>query len=362
MADNRTMEKMLQAPTEGYGDAIVVPDILAENFKIRTGLLSLIQANQFHGFKKLHQINTFYKGLNEHEQDSLNAAADGNLLTSTTSSGSSSSMDARIDKLTDIISNLVETFNKKMTTPATVKAVEETCVTCGGAHPYYDCIATDSDTSSACVTMGTYNQGGPQNLASNQMGPPGFPPVQNNNQNCFNQNQRNNVNRGNNFQGNQGFQAQTNHALNFQAHNNQVQNGFSNEFVHYMKTNDDNMRIMRSQMNNMISSSGPLPSNIIANPRGDLKAITTQSGVSYDGPPIPPPFSSVPKVVERVPEVTKDTVRPSTENIQPLANTIKKDTAYLRQNFTSNHEDIKTNLSYQWRPILRIYWWFIKDS
>nr|GEY99098.1 reverse transcriptase domain-containing protein [Tanacetum cinerariifolium] len=51
MADNRTMEEMLQAPTEGYGDAIVVPDILAENFKIKTGLLSLIQPNQFHGFE-----------------------------------------------------------------------------------------------------------------------------------------------------------------------------------------------------------------------------------------------------------------------------------------------------------------------
>nr|GEW95740.1 reverse transcriptase domain-containing protein [Tanacetum cinerariifolium] len=61
------------------------------------------------------------------------------------------------------------------------------------------------------------------------------------------------------------------------------------------------------QMQNS-SGSGSLPSNTISNPRGDLKAITTQSGVSYDGPPIPPPFSSLPKVVERVPEVTKDTV------------------------------------------------------
>nr|GEX78716.1 reverse transcriptase domain-containing protein [Tanacetum cinerariifolium] len=64
--------------------------------------------------------------------------------------------------------------------------------------------------------------------------------------------------------------------------------------------------------------SGSLPSNTIANPTGDLKVITTRSGVSYDGPPIPPPFSSLPKVVERVPEVTKDTVQPSTKNIQPL--------------------------------------------
>ncbi|GJZ90269.1 reverse transcriptase domain-containing protein [Tanacetum coccineum] len=65
------------------------------------------------------------------------------------------------------------------------------------------------------------------------------------------------------------------------------------------------------------SGSGLLPSNTVANPIGDLKAITTRSGISYDGPPIPPPSSSLPKVVEREPEVTKDTVLPSTENIQP---------------------------------------------
>nr|GEW91177.1 reverse transcriptase domain-containing protein [Tanacetum cinerariifolium] len=80
-----------------------------------------------------------------------------------------------------------------------------------------------------------------------------------------------------------------------------------------------NMMASFFQMNTASSSgSGLLPSNTIANPRGDLKAITTQSGVSYDGPPIPSPFSSLPKVVERVPKVTKDTVQPSTENIQPL--------------------------------------------
>ncbi|GJU08493.1 reverse transcriptase domain-containing protein [Tanacetum coccineum] len=65
------------------------------------------------------------------------------------------------------------------------------------------------------------------------------------------------------------------------------------------------------------SGSGSLPSNTITNPRCDLKALTTRSGISYDGPPIPPSSSSLPKVVEREPEVTKDTVFPSTENIQP---------------------------------------------
>nr|GEY28604.1 reverse transcriptase domain-containing protein [Tanacetum cinerariifolium] len=304
MADNRTMEEMLQAPTEGYGDAIVVPDILAENFEIKTGLLSLIQANQFHGFESNNPndhirsfnritstlkfrelpndaiklmlfpyslegaakiwyekepprsilawgdlvskfVNHFFPpsktthlknettrftqkfeetfgeaGLNEHEQDSLNAATGRNLLrktprdalniienkskvrysrnkpvafkVSTTSSGNSSSKDARIDKLTDTISNLVETFNKKMTTSAKVKAVEETCVICGGAHLYYDCIATNSNISSACATTGTYNQGNTEfcpHVATNyRASPPGFPPVQKN-QNGFNQNQ-----------------------------------------------------------------------------------------------------------------------------------------------------------------------------
>ncbi|GJT46917.1 hypothetical protein Tco_0955632 [Tanacetum coccineum] len=60
------------------------------------------------------------------------------------------------------------------------------------------------------------------------------------------------------------------------------------------------------QMNTASSSgSGSLPSHTIANPRGDLKAITTRSGISYDGPPIPPPFSPLPKVVKREPETQK---------------------------------------------------------
>nr|GEX76209.1 DNA-directed DNA polymerase [Tanacetum cinerariifolium] len=60
-----------------------------------------------------------------------------------------------------------------------------------------------------------------------------------------------------------------------------------------------------------LSSSSSLPSNTIPNPRNKAKAITTRSGISYDGPSIRPP------VVEKEPEVTKDTKLPSTENIQP---------------------------------------------
>nr|GFA95251.1 reverse transcriptase domain-containing protein [Tanacetum cinerariifolium] len=46
---DRTMEELLQAPTEGYGEAIAIPEILAENFEMKTNLLQLVQANKFHG-------------------------------------------------------------------------------------------------------------------------------------------------------------------------------------------------------------------------------------------------------------------------------------------------------------------------
>ncbi|GJU46820.1 reverse transcriptase domain-containing protein [Tanacetum coccineum] len=64
-------------------------------------------------------------------------------------------------------------------------------------------------------------------------------------------------------------------------------------------------------LGNTNQTSSSLPSNTIPNPRNEAKAITTRSGVSYDGPPIPPP------VVEKESEVTKDTELPSTEDIQP---------------------------------------------
>ncbi|GKD15324.1 hypothetical protein Tco_1199731 [Tanacetum coccineum] len=52
MADTRPMQELLQAPVEGVGEAIVVPAIVADNFKLKTGLLSLVTASQFHGFER----------------------------------------------------------------------------------------------------------------------------------------------------------------------------------------------------------------------------------------------------------------------------------------------------------------------
>ncbi|GKA85785.1 reverse transcriptase domain-containing protein [Tanacetum coccineum] len=107
------------------------------------------------------------------------------------------------------------------------------------------------------------------------MGPPGFPPpnVQNNqNYNRYNQNQG----RGQNF--NQGNN-------NFQAPNYQAQVGPSN---------DKSPRF------------SSLPSNTVAKPESDVKAITTRSGVFYDGPMIPPTPSPLLKEVERETKAIKD--------------------------------------------------------
>nr|GEY33919.1 reverse transcriptase domain-containing protein [Tanacetum cinerariifolium] len=375
MVDQRIMAQLLQAPTEGYEDAIVVPSITSKNFELKHGLLTLVQNKQFfghdkedphahiryfnkitstlklpnrfdesfseacdrfkdllracphHGFLELHQLDTFYNALNSKDQDSLNSAAGGNFLdkmpreclaiieskskvhysrnklvfVKVSINTSTSSISPDVAKLKDMVKVLLLDKKNQNQALATVKAVEESCVTCGGAHSYRNCPATDvnvyRDNIQEFVSQASavnYNQGNTSYrflMISNQIQPPGFPPVPNNqnvqlnqrnNQNHFNQNQ----NRGNNF--NHGpvyqpsvFQPPTYQVPAYQAPAPQTQ-GVS-KFV--------------NSNNASTSSSGTLPSNTIANPRSDLKAITTRSGVSYNGPQIPPSPSFLPKPV-----------------------------------------------------------------
>nr|GEW83299.1 reverse transcriptase domain-containing protein [Tanacetum cinerariifolium] len=256
MAD-RTMEELLQAPTEGYGEAIVIPKILAENFEIKTNLLQLVQTNKFHSFERDNphtHISNFKR------------------MTSAL-------------KYKDVPNDAI----KLMLFLYSLEGAARICY-----HPL---------------------------MMSNQIRPPSFPPVPNNhnvqlnqrnNQNRFNQNQ----NRGNNF--NHGpvyqplvFQPSAYQAPAYQAPAPQTQGVSKEDFLAYVKANDAVMRNMQNQLANLTdlliefmnsnsaspSSSGTLPSNTIANLRSDLKAITTRS------------------------EVTNDTVTPpnnrSTEDIQP---------------------------------------------
>nr|GEY63992.1 reverse transcriptase domain-containing protein [Tanacetum cinerariifolium] len=60
MADNHTMTQMLQAPIEGYEDAIVIPPINANNFELKQMLINLFQSNQFTGKQDPHNHLRFF--------------------------------------------------------------------------------------------------------------------------------------------------------------------------------------------------------------------------------------------------------------------------------------------------------------
>nr|GEV21754.1 reverse transcriptase domain-containing protein [Tanacetum cinerariifolium] len=220
MADQRTMVELLRAPTEGYAEAIVVPPILAEQFKLKYSLINMMTSDQFfglertilmitsvdlvskfineffpssrttnlrneisnfqqrfdesfheawdrykdllcacphHGFTELHQLDTFYNALNPADQDSLNYVADGNLLERRTQDVLTIIENkSKIAKLTHAVNKQTSAVTTAMTAilkqfqatppPAFVKAVEEICVTRGGAHPYYQCLAVGGNT------------------------------------------------------------------------------------------------------------------------------------------------------------------------------------------------------------------------
>ncbi|GJU54070.1 reverse transcriptase domain-containing protein [Tanacetum coccineum] len=124
----------------------------------------LLRACLHHGFSELHQLDTFYNALNSNDQDSLNSAAGGNFLdkmprdclriikskskvrnsrnkpvvAKVSSSTSTLEISSEVSELKDMVKALL--LDKKNQSP--VKAVEESCVTCGGAHSYQTCPAT----------------------------------------------------------------------------------------------------------------------------------------------------------------------------------------------------------------------------
>nr|GEZ41860.1 reverse transcriptase domain-containing protein [Tanacetum cinerariifolium] len=133
MTDQRTMAQLLQAPTEGYEDAIVVPTITADNFELKHGLLTLVQnkheawdrfkdllrACPHHGFSELHELDIFYNALNLKDQDSLNSAV--GVSTNTSTSGISPD----VAELKDTVKALLLDKKSQNQSPATVKTVEE---------------------------------------------------------------------------------------------------------------------------------------------------------------------------------------------------------------------------------------------
>nr|GEU98760.1 reverse transcriptase domain-containing protein [Tanacetum cinerariifolium] len=243
--------------------------------------------------------------------------------------------------------------NSFVTPTAPIKAVEEVCVTCGANHSYNQCPLTrgndflvfhDNIQQFQAAGVGNFIQNRNQNV-SNQMCTPGF--NQPNQQNNQSRNQGNNFNQNQNRQNNQGvvYQNRPQQALNYQATaqqntvthskfeaytnpNDANMNNLQLKFDNFQKNQQDfqkkfeqkqddfqnqMMNFMQNLYNNKPSSSSSLPSNTIPNPKGEAKAITTRSGMTYTEPSIPPPG-----VEEQEPtEETTDTELSSTKDIQP---------------------------------------------
>ncbi|GJY22955.1 reverse transcriptase domain-containing protein [Tanacetum coccineum] len=285
----------------------------------------LLRACPHHGFTELHQLDTFYNALNPADQDSLNSATGGNLLERSTqdvlmiienkskvhnsrnksivsqvksSDGNSSS--SYIAKLTHAVNQQTSAVTTAMTailkqfqaTPplASVKAIEEICVTFGGAHPYYQCLAADGNTFSEYRD----NIQGYISAAA--------APIQQNQSVPLNELEKikkmNDVNI-------KAMQAQINNGKN--ELRNQMQSSIQASMSN--QTNElKNMMASFFEMNTASTSGmGSLPSNTVANPKGELKAITTRGGLVLDGPTVlmPPPFIN-PEEDERVEETLTD--------------------------------------------------------
>ncbi|GKC05434.1 hypothetical protein Tco_0997044 [Tanacetum coccineum] len=305
-------------------------------------------------------LDTFlHMVLNPSDQDSLNSAAGGNLLERSAQDvlkiieNKSKLHNSRNNPIVSqvkiinvdsseiasvVASAMTAMFKQHQVTPApaSIKAIEESCVTCGGAHSYRQCPATDGNTflgyhdniqgyvSAAAVNYNQGNTGYCHLSVANETRPPGFAqPYEQNNQNRYNQGYNQN-------KGNSSYQAST----------QQTQVTTLSKLEKFKKTNEASMQAMRNHIGNLkselrnemqatmsnqtnelknmmasffqintASSSGSrsLLSNTIANQKGELKAITTRSGIVLDGPSVlmPHPFINQ-KEDERAEETLTD--------------------------------------------------------
>nr|GEZ20364.1 reverse transcriptase domain-containing protein [Tanacetum cinerariifolium]GEZ20378.1 reverse transcriptase domain-containing protein [Tanacetum cinerariifolium] len=327
MADQRTLAELLRAPTKGGSPSVArkrtpmrsiltwenlvskfinefFPPSRTTNLRNKISnfqqLFDLLRACPHHGFTELHQLDTFYNALNPDDQDSLNSAAGGNLLERRTqdvltiienkskvrnsrnksvvsqvkSCDASSNSSSEIAKLTHAVNKQTSVMTIAMTTilkqfqatppSAFVKAVEEIYVTCG-EQPYQ--APTQQNQIIPLNELEKVKRMNDANMKAMQT-------------------QINNV-------------------------KNELRNEMKNSIQASMsnQTNEiKNMMVSLFQMDTASTSrSGSLPSNTVANPKGELKAITTRSGIVLDGPffPIPPLFVN-PEVDERVEETLTD--------------------------------------------------------
>nr|GFA01689.1 reverse transcriptase domain-containing protein [Tanacetum cinerariifolium] len=235
---------------------------------------------------------------------------------SSSSIPTSSSSDLEIAALKAEMVEINKNLMRVLQVNQQVKAVTPSCETCGGPHSYNDCPATVGQTHNVYVA-GAYHGGN-----SNQ--PQELPKPKQKSWNSLRE------------------QPKKKPVPVHQPLIPQPQVVTTAEFTNYMKANNDILKNMQTNMTSLTNynfelknmfgqfmkmnttsslGSGTLPSNTVTNPKEDFKGITTHSGTAYPGPTILTTAFSLPKVVERETELTKDTVPPtnneSTKDVQP---------------------------------------------
>nr|GEW43483.1 reverse transcriptase domain-containing protein [Tanacetum cinerariifolium] len=263
----------------------------------------LLRACPHHGFTEFHQLDTFYNALNSADQDSLNAAAGENLLERRTQDVLTiiENKSKQTSAMTTAMTAMLKQF-QATSPPASIKVVKETCVTCSG-----------------------FNRGNNFNPEHSYQAPA----QQNQNVHLNELEKVRRMNEANM----KAMQTQIDMVKNKLRNEmkNSIQTSLSNQ------TNEiKNMMASLLQMNTTSTSgTGSLPSNTIANLKGELKAITTRSGLVIDGPTVPTPPQSINlEVDEHVeetftdPDLAEYTIKKmlkallsNKEKLQELANT-----------------------------------------
>ncbi|GJZ30656.1 hypothetical protein Tco_0575703 [Tanacetum coccineum] len=171
----RSKSRNFNRPQQQVPPAFVEPFDLEEPIKNQDPPVDrfndLLRACPHHGFSELHQLDTFYNALNSFDQDSLNSVAGGNFLdkmprdclriieskskvrysrskavvSKVSTSRSTPGVSPDVAELKDMVKALLLDKKNQSQAPATVKAVKESCVTCGGAPSHRNFPATDGN-------------------------------------------------------------------------------------------------------------------------------------------------------------------------------------------------------------------------
>nr|GEY90859.1 hypothetical protein [Tanacetum cinerariifolium] len=367
MADNQTMAQLLQAPTEGYEDAIVIPEITATNFELKHGLINLVQNKKFCGHEDPHahiryfnkitstmrvlnffppskttnfrnEITRFQQRFNEsfseewdrfndllracphhgffelHQLDTFYNALNVNDQDSLNSAAGGNVL----DKMPSECLKIIESKSKDRQSRA--KAVVAK-VNMSSSTPAISSDFAELKDMVRALLLDKKNQ---SSAPSPSPTPAPVKAVEPNCVTCGDTHSYQNcpATSGNVYRDN--IQEYVSQAA--AANYNQGNTGFRPQMVANqirppgfppVQTHQNNQNNFNrgNNFNQNRGGSGTLPGNNITNPKEYLKGITTQSGVAYQGPTIPTPS----KVVKQGTEVTKDQVQtPSSQSTAPV--------------------------------------------